>query len=97
MVRYPSLKLGKQSNKVVGRTRKHKQGEKAIARRVEKQAKQDAMEDGSAAPPPPVRTQEEKAVDKAARKKLNKPRVQWKSQIGFTNTTARNGPRATRG
>ena len=94
MARFPRQKLPKQSNKVVGRTAKHKASDKSLARRAAKadkaEEKEANMVDGADAAP--IRTEEEKAEDKAARKKLNLKNNQWKKQI--LHMTSRHGPRA---
>ena len=96
-MRLPKHKLPKQSNKKIGRSTKHKQSEKSIARRTAKAAARDAkaerMENGEE-DVKVERTEEEKAEAKAERKKANKSNVAYKHPPGGINVTARNGPRS---
>jgi hypothetical protein len=78
-MRKPSQTLPKRVNKVI-RTVKHKDSAKHLARKELKLAKQEGMDIVTSDEVRPPMTEEEKEEAKAARKKINAPRV-WHKKL----------------
>jgi hypothetical protein len=97
MVKLPKHKLAKQNNKKVGRSAKHKQGTKAVVKRMAKEMKAEIKANTMETDEEPVeqRTDEQKAADKKARKLANIKNNLWKKTS--QNVTAKNGPRNVSG